>query len=88
MLTKEQKEFLLVLENNLGIVSLALQEYNIDKNTYDEWCRNIFFIEKVNEIDETSLDYVENQLLKLIGEGNISAITFYLKTKGKKRGYV
>lgn len=88
MLNKEQLEFLAVLEQSLGVVSLALKKTGVRRETYEDWCDNIFFTERVVEIDETSVDYVENQLLKQIEKGNISAITFYLKTKGKNRGYV
>lgn len=34
------------------------------------------------------LDLAESQLIKAIKEGNLSAIIFYLKCQGKKRGYV
>jgi len=34
------------------------------------------------------LDVAESALLKLISEGNVSATIFFLKTRGKERGYV
>ena len=86
-LTKEQKEFLRILKNALGITSLAIQEYGIKKTEYEEWLDNPIFEEEVNKIGEMTLDFVENQLIKEIRNGNMQAIQYYLKTKGKKRGY-
>lgn len=42
----------------------------------------------LDECDKAVLDMAEGKLLKLINEGNLSAIIFYLKCKGKGRGYV
>lgn len=39
-------------------------------------------------IDEEYLDLAENKLLTLVNEKNLGAICFYLKCKGKDRGYV
>jgi hypothetical protein len=35
-----------------------------------------------------ALDFAESQLHKQIQSGEVSSTIFYLKTKGKKRGYV
>jgi hypothetical protein len=86
-ISEEQETFLQVLDASLGVVGLALQKTGIDMDTYEDWLKNIFFSKRVQQINETSVDYVENQLIRLIQDGNISAITFYLKTKGKERGY-
>lgn len=39
------------------------------------------------EIEAETLDYAESRLLSLIAEGDRTAIIFYLKCKGKARGY-
>ena len=87
MLTDEQLNFLNVLKQSMGIVSVALQNTGISRETYEEWSDNIFFKDKLKLVKETSIDFVENKLMNEIKDGNISAITFYLKTIGKDRGY-
>lgn len=41
----------------------------------------------VAEIEAETVDMAESQLMKGIQSGNMTAIIFYLKTKGKQRGY-
>lgn len=86
-LSKEQQKFINTLKRALGIVTVAIREEGIDRETYEEWLDNPFFKAEIDKVDDSSLDYVENQLMSLIKEGNISAIQYYLKIKGKKRGY-
>ncbi len=86
-LDREQKEFINTLKKTLGVVTVALQQEGVSRETYNEWLDNPFFTNEVNKVSDTSLDYVENQLMSLIKEGNLSAIQYYLKTKGKDRGY-
>ncbi len=43
---------------------------------------------KVEEINERKLDFTESKLMKLIRQGNLGAICFHLKCKGKHRGWV
>ena len=40
------------------------------------------------EIDESTLDLAETKLIELIKEKNLGAICFYLKCKGRSRGYI
>jgi hypothetical protein len=41
----------------------------------------------VAEVVEQNLDLAEHKLLGFINEGNMTAVIFYLKTKGRERGY-
>jgi hypothetical protein len=87
MLNKEQTDYITLLSQVMGVESIAVERLGINKETLNEWKDNIFFLQALKEVEERQLDYVENALFRLVNEGNINAITFYLKTKGKDRGY-
>ena len=42
----------------------------------------------VQDIENIALDFVESQLHQQIGNGEVASTIFYMKTKGRKRGYV
>ena len=44
-------------------------------------------IETINDIEESRLDIAETALIEAIHKGKSWAIIFYLKCKGKARGY-
>ena len=46
------------------------------------------FSEAVSYIGEELLDMAESTLYSLIKEKNVPSTIFYLKTKGKRRGYI
>lgn len=84
-----KKQILSSLEQSLGIVSVCCKKVGISRTTfYNYYNADREFAQSVDDIENFVLDFAESQLHKLIGEGNVSAIIFYLKTKGKKRGYV
>ena len=57
-LSTEQQEFLSVLEEQLGVVSIALKMTDITRDEYDEWLNNIFFLDRIKQIEESCVDYV------------------------------
>jgi hypothetical protein len=87
--TKKQKQmFLQVFEKSLGVISAACKASNISRQTYYIWIANDpEFAEQVKEINEQTLDFAESKLFKAIDNVNVTAIIFFLKNKGKSRGY-
>ena len=76
------------LEKSLGGVTTAVKTVGIARSTFYEWLKDPLFKAEVDSIQDVALDFAESQLHQQIQGGNTSATIFYLKTKGKRRGYV
>jgi ACT domain-containing protein len=75
--------------NTFGNVSEVCKQMNISRQTFYNYYNNdIEFKEQIDDIKNIALDFVESKLIGKIKEGDIVAILFYLKTQGKKRGYI
>ncbi|NTV01923.1 MAG: hypothetical protein HGB04_03945 [Chlorobiaceae bacterium] len=84
-----KKALLAALEKSLGVVSPACQATGINRSTFYEWYDlDAEFKKAVDEMGELALDFTETKLLKRIKDESDTAIIFYLKTKGKRRGYI
>jgi ACT domain-containing protein len=84
-----KKAIIEALEKSLGVVTTACKQVGIARSTFYEYLKNDKdFENKVSDIQNIALDFAESQLHKQIQSGNTSATIFYLKTKGKNRGYV
>tara|TARA_R110000823_G_scaffold278322_1_gene396768 strand:+ start:2648 stop:3028 length:381 start_codon:yes stop_codon:yes gene_type:complete len=85
----KKESILKALEQSLGVVTVACKKADIPRSTFYKWINEdeVFAI-AVNDIENIALDFAESQLHSQIGNGNTSATIFYLKTKGKKRGYI
>lgn len=77
------------LEKSLGVVTTACKSVGISRQTHYEWFKEDEQYRKaVEDISDVALDFAESQLHKQIQNGEVSSTIFYLKTKGKKRGYI
>jgi len=88
--TEQNKALMLeALEASLGIVTTAAKKVGIHRKTHYDWMRSDeAYRMAVRDIDDVAVDFAESQLHKLIKEGNPAANIFFLKTKGKHRGYI
>ena len=85
----KKESMLKALEKNLGVVTLSCRKANIPRSTFYKWVNeDKEFAEQVKEIENVALDFAESELLKQIQNGIPTSTIFYLKTKGKKRGYI
>jgi hypothetical protein len=77
------------LEKSLGVVTAACKAVDIARTTHYLWMdTDSEYKAAVEELSDVAIDFAESQLHKQIKEGNSTATIFFLKTKGKKRGYV
>tara|TARA_R110000787_G_scaffold204451_12_gene314982 strand:- start:361 stop:762 length:402 start_codon:yes stop_codon:yes gene_type:complete len=88
--TSVNKETLIkALEQNMGNITLACHFSGVARSTfYRYYDTDEKFKKQVEDIGEMAIDICEAELWKLIKDGNATAILFFLKTKGKRRGYV
>lgn len=88
-LTKQQKEFLKAFNQVGGNISMACRQANIkSRTTYYRWLENDEFRDAVENVNESFIDLAESQLRAAVSRGDMNAVFFLLKTKGKNRGYV
>ena len=87
--TQLKKEILLEgLVKSLGVITSACAIANVSRTSYYSYYNDDDeFAKEVDEVSNIALDFAESQLFDLIKDKNITAIIFFLKTKGKYRGY-
>jgi hypothetical protein len=84
-----KKAMLEALEKSLGVVTSACKTVDISRETHYRWLReDADYKAAVEALSDVALDFAESQLHKQIKDGNSTATIFFLKTKGKKRGYI
>lgn len=88
--TQKLKEATLeALEKSLGVVTTACKKVNVARSTFYKWLtEDKEFEAAVNDMDNIALDFAESSLHRQIQSGIPSSTIFYLKTRGKKRGYI
>ncbi len=89
MIHNKKEALLKALEKSLGVVTTACKQLEISRATYYRWLsEDEEFSKSAKEIQDVALDFVESKLFEQIQESSTAATIFYLKTKGKRRGYV
>lgn len=72
-----------------GLLTLAARKAGVTYWTlWDYGKRYPEVREAIDEAKESVLDFAEGKLYEQIKAGNIAAIIFFLKTKGKGRGFI
>ena len=92
-LNYNQRMFLLCFPKSGFNIAKTCRIIGITRKMFKKWLReNSLFKEKFEDSNEEQLDFVESVLFQNIQHQNkfVSnvATIFYLKTKGKKRGYI
>lgn len=83
-----QQCFLRAYAATLGNLSEAAKMAGVPRRTVYNWMNNDEQFENARSLSvETALDFAESMLFEKIRKGNVRAIIFFLKTRGKSRGY-
>jgi len=84
-----KKAMIEALTKSLGIVTIACKEVGISRTLHYNWMNEDEDYKKaVEDISDVAIDFAESMLHKQIQDKDTTATIFYLKTKGKRRGYV
>ena len=86
---QHKKAIIEALEQSLGIVTTACKKVGVGRTTFYQWLKeDEEFAKQVKDIENVALDFAETQLHQQIKDNVPTSTIFYLKTKGKKRGYI
>ena len=85
---KEKELFPEVLEKNHGRIYDTCRELNISAETFYQWKRSDpIFKKSCKEVEYRLVDYVENKLWEHIESGCVKSLLYFLRSKGRKRGW-
>jgi len=86
----QHKEALVeALEQSLGVITTACLKVGVSRDTFYRYMRtDEGFALRVKELENVALDFAESQLFKNIKDGKEASVIFFLKTKGRGRGYI
>jgi len=88
-LTLRKRTMIDALESTFGIVTKACEIAKITRAAHYKWLQeDPDYKAAYDDVREMQLDMCEGELFRKIQEGSTPEILFYLKCRGKKRGYV
>lgn len=72
-----------------GMITLAAKELGVSYRTLSRYIQNTKRVQiELHSIEENILDRVQTIFMKMIESGNARAVNFYLRCKGKDRGFI
>jgi len=84
----QKSEIKKAIEGSGGYISEIARRLGVDWHTADKFIKLHELTADLQIEDEKSTDRAELKLMEAVEKGEIAAIIFRLKTKGKKRGYI
>jgi hypothetical protein len=88
--SQKKKAFLKIYAESFGNITKTAEAVEISRASYYNWIKeDQEFKKAIRDIEpaEMLIDFVESQLIENIKSGDTTAIIFFLKTKGIRRGY-
>ena len=80
----ERKAMIDALIKHKGNVTRAAEEIDMNRENHYYWCHNDPEYKKaVDRVQDVALDFAEGKLFDGMDEMNMTAVIFYLKTRGK-----
>lgn len=84
-----KKQLIEAMKRFHGIVTKSCEAVGISKNQFYQYYKNDdIFRAEIDSMEDINLDTVEDKLFQNIMDRDRASIFFYLKYKGRKRGYV
>jgi len=84
-----KKAMLEALKSTLGVVTPAAEITGIARESHYRWYEtDSKYRKQVDSIKDIALDFAESKLHQSIKGGSDTANIFFLKTQGKRRGYI
>jgi hypothetical protein len=88
-IAQQKAEFLKALEENCCLILRAAEKTGIPRRNHYLWIKEDPEYKKAYDaMGDVALDFSEDALFKSISNGSDSANIFFLKCKGKARGYI
>lgn len=85
----ELSKFIRVLKAKAGNISETAKALKVDRRSIYFWKeQDPAFKQAIEDQTESLIDFAESKLLTSINNGSDTATIFFLKTKGKSRGYI